>query len=573
MADDHANAGTEAGAERRGPAARPRGIVAHLKRYGAFYAIAAAVVLVVALLPSIGGDDDDADEAGTADGETAAVATDGPWRPGSGDIEHGSGTARSGVACEPGVGQIPDTVLAVPCLPEFSGDNGGATYRGVTEDTITLVRRVFPETANTEAVRSELDEVGIASTEVMIEIRDQFIDYFNENFELYGRRVEIVEYESRFGNSTEEALGQGREGACQDATYIVEELEAYGVVGGAGVGGGGGFGSGPFAECAAERGLVVFSGGPYFPESWYQELHPYVWHTTMDCEQIARHAAAYIGTRLADQPAEFAGDPELASRTRKFGSYTAEGRYSQCNDLTRQLLQDEYGTYDEDAATPTIRYALDISRFAEQAMRAVVQWKADDVTTVIIGSDPISLEFLTQAAEEQDYHPEWVILGTAQQDNDNFGRSYNQNQVDGHMFGLSQISGTDELYGPDSDPASLYRKLNDEDIPDGTTGSFFGSVRVFNMLQAAGPELTPENMAQGVQSMPPLGGGDRVLWHFGEGHTATEDAREVYWDGSAPPRPDEPDQSERGAFVATYDGQRFLPEDWPAESPPIYPDR
>ncbi|HYZ98058.1 MAG TPA: hypothetical protein VE575_04850 [Acidimicrobiales bacterium] len=582
MADDDLDASGDAGngdADSRGDRRRGNGAASHLRRYGVFYAIAVVVAIVVAVLPSVGGDGDD--DGGSDDGDLAASedgadgSTDGPWRPGSGDIEHGTGTARSGVECEPGVGQIPDTVLAVPCLPEFTGDNGGATSRGVTEDTIRIVRRTFPSSANTEAVREELAEAGFATPEDVIEIRDQFIDYLNENYELYGRRVEIIEYESQFGDSTAEALEEGREGACQDATFIAEELDAFGVIGPGIAGLGGGPGSGPFSECAAERGLVVFSGGAYFPESWYEELHPYIWNDTMDCEQVARHTAAYITNRLGDRPATYAGDPELASRTRKFGSYTPEGRRGECNDLSRQILEDG-GVYDGEADTPTVRYALDISRFAEQAQRAVVQWKADDVTTVVVGSDPISLEFLTQAAEDQDYHPEWFILGTAQQDSNVFGRTYNQNQADGHMFGMSLISGTDDLYGPDSDPARLYRKLNDgEQILGGTTGALFDSVHWFNLLQAAGPELTAENLARGVQRLPPLGGGDRVRYHFGDGHTAIKDAREIYWDGDAPPGLDEPNPEGelQGAFVETNDGERFLPDEWPAEDPPIYPDR
>ncbi len=448
MAQGTCEGGTDVAEDSGG---RRKGLAAHMKRYGVFYGAAAAVAVVVAVLPSVGGDDDD--DSDSTNGANGEVAADGAWRPGSGDIEHGTGTSRSGVTCEPGVNQIEETVLSAPCLPEFTGDNGGATSRGVTEDTIRIVRRTFPVSANLEATREELQAAGLATPEVSIEVRDQFIDYFNESYELYGRNVEIVEYESRFGDSTAEALGEGREGACQDAAYIADELEAFGVIGGGEAGITGAAGSGPFAECAAERELVVFSAGAYYPESWYDDLHPYAWNFTMDCETLATHMAAYITNRLAGGTAEFAGDPEVASRPRKFGSYTPEGTRTVCNDVTREILEDN-GTYDGESDTQTIRYALDISRFGEQATRAVVQWKADEVTTVIVGSDPISLQFLTEAAEEQDFHPEWVIVGSAQQDSNVFGRSYEQNQADGHMFGLSLISGTEDLYGTDSDPAA-----------------------------------------------------------------------------------------------------------------------
>src|SRR3712207_8063004 len=51
-------------------------------------------------------------------------------------------------------------------------------------------------------------------------IRDVFIEYLSENYELYGRRIEIEEYVSEFSNNTAELLGGNREEACQDATQI-----------------------------------------------------------------------------------------------------------------------------------------------------------------------------------------------------------------------------------------------------------------------------------------------------------------------------------------------------------------
>jgi len=130
---------------------RSRGSTSHLRRYGPFYAIGAVILLVLVLVPIItGGDDDGGDDESTV--AAGGGNGDGPWRPASGDIETGSGTTRGGEACEEGVRQIPDTVYAPPCLPVFTGDNGGATSRGVTEDTIKLVFRDFPESANSAAL-------------------------------------------------------------------------------------------------------------------------------------------------------------------------------------------------------------------------------------------------------------------------------------------------------------------------------------------------------------------------------------------------------------------------------------
>ena len=103
---------------------------ARARRYGAFYAIAIVIAVLAVVLPSRGGDEDDGD-AGT-DEVAAGGDADAAWAPASGGIEAGTGTTVGGVACKEGVKQVPDLQYSVPCVPKFTGDNGGATSQGVT---------------------------------------------------------------------------------------------------------------------------------------------------------------------------------------------------------------------------------------------------------------------------------------------------------------------------------------------------------------------------------------------------------------------------------------------------------
>ena len=548
---------------------RTRGSKSHLRRYGPFYAIGAVILLVLVLVPVITGGDDDGD-----DDETASVATggsngDGPWRPASGDIESGTGTTKNGDECGEGDRQIPETVYSVPCLPEFTGDNGGATSRGVTGDTIRLVFRDFPESANSQQTDQELRDRGLATTEETDAIRDQFIEYLSDHYELYGRKIEISEYTSQFSNNTSELLGGNREEACQDATQIVEEVGAFGVIGLGGQ-------SGVFSECAAERGLMVFNGGAYYSEDWFRDQHPYVWSSTMDCSRVSAHVAEYIGKRLLDKPAKFAGDPELAEKTRTFGTYVPENeQYAKCVDITENIVKDEYGG---SGSQVIVRYQLDISRFTEQAQRAVVQFKAEGVTTVVTAADPISIAALTTAANEQDYHPEWLTIGTAFADLNSFARGYDQEEVDGHLFGLSQLGEDSAIFGPEGEVEPLYKKMTGEEILKGTTGEFYYLVNALNLLQAAGPDLTPENVAKGAWSLPPMGDETSAagVWWYGDSvdgdggdHTVVQDSKEVYWDADAPPEETEVDQDAKGDYLPTYDGRRFSLGEWPEGEPEL----
>ena len=555
---------TEQARNRRGVGAEARrGSGGHLRRYGPFYAIAVAIAVAIVVLPGTGGDGDDDSGGSTATSATGAPVAD-EWAPASGEIAVGTGTTRGGIECKSGVAQVPDTIYAAPCVPEFTGGNGGETYRGVSADTIRVVYKRFPSSANQQAVNDGLHAAGLATPEESFEIEKQFIEYFNGQYELYGRKVEVIDYESEFGNSTSEALGQGREGACQDATKIVEELDAFAVIGETSL---------VFSECAAERGLVVLSGGAYASEEWYQELHPYAWHLTMSCTVISDHVAEYLGKRLhsAADKAEFSGG-DLRGRTRKFGTYIPDiETYLECNDRTIRLLKEDYGI--ADAASERITYQLDISRFAEQAQRAVLQLKADGITSVVLAADPFSIQFMTAAAREQDYFPEWITIGSAAADTDNFGRSYNPESVDGHLFGVSQLPQDELLLGPDSEAGKLYEKITGETIPGGTSGFLNAATMMFNFFQAAGPDLTPENLAAGAQSLPVVGDAQLGVWSWQGDHTGREDAREVYWDPDEEPSPAEADRSLRGRWVATDGGRRYMRGAWPEVAPAVYPDR
>ncbi len=476
-----------------------------------------------------------------------------------------SGTARSGVACEPGVRQIPFSSYATQCTRQFEGDNGGETTRGVTAEEIIIVRRSFPESANSRAADELNSRAGFADPETADRVRDELVAYFNSAYELYGRQVKIIEYESENGDSTEEVQGRGREGACADATKIANELGAFGTIDG---------GSAPFAECAAERGLVVFDGAAYYPERFYQKFHPFVWHRVMECERISYQVAEYVGKRLLDRKAKWAGDTVMQQQERVFGTYVPDNDgYQHCVQISERELEQEYGGQ----VASRYNYQLDLSRFPDQAAQAAVQFKADGVTTVILACDPYSVVFLTQAAERQSWHPEWYIIGVASQDTDNFGRLYDQNQVDGHMFGMSQLGRTEDLIGPNSEAGRVYKHATGNDMPEGTSGDYYESVSFFNLLQAAGPTLTPDSLANGAMTIPPGGAPDfpAGYWSLQDGpdgtagagdHTLVEDSREIYWDGSA----QAPDGDE-GTFLETYDGRRFRNNEWPEEEPPVYP--
>ena len=91
---------------------------------------------------------------------------------------------------------------------------------------------------------------------------------------------------------------------------------------------------------------------------------------------------------------------------------------------------------------------------------------------------------------------------------------------------------------------------------------------MFNLLQVAGPNLTPDNIALGAAAMPPGGGASAAYgtWSLADDHTEIDDSREIYYDSKG--------KDYKGvspAYVETYGGKRFSSGQWPQEEPPVYP--
>ena len=525
--------------------------------------------------------------AGAAGGATAqageAVAAGGEAAPAADAIQRGTGVTRGGMECKEGVQQIPISSYAAPCQNKYEGPNGGATYRGVTEKEILVVRREFPESANSQATRAVAEQAGAASEDDAKMVRDTFIAYFNKSFELYGRTVKWVDYESQnSASSTDEAQSKGKEKACLDADDVVKELKAFASSSG----------SSPYSECAAERKMLVFSAAAYFPERFFRKYHPYLWGGAMECERISYQVGEYIGKRLGHAPAKWAGDPVLRAKPRLYGTYVPDNDgYQTCVGIFRGEMK-KYGV----EPGPKYDYQLDVSRFPDQAAQASVQFSAAGVTTVILACDFISAVVLTEAASRQNWRPEWLSIGVGGTDIDNTARLYDQAQVDGHLFGQSQLGATGKLGGPASEPGRLFKMLTGKEIPSGTDGSYFTLVRVYSMLQAAGPILTPEAIARGVMTLPPVGAPDFAIGYGsfldgpdgtpGQGdHTLVEDSREVFWVNGVNNKSSEEDACIKhsdpyynsptdgcaGTFRETYGGKRFRNGEWPKEEPQIYP--
>ncbi|MHB1855168.1 MAG: hypothetical protein ACYCS2_08940 [Acidimicrobiales bacterium] len=505
--------------------------------------------------PSVGG-------GGSGGGGAGGSTGSGPV----GVVQAGTGITRGGSTCGPGVRQITFSAYADNCVAKFSGNDGGATARGVTASTINIAVRQYTDAtgANSLATEAEIEAAGGVSYSTSYGYIQSIVKWMNSHFELYGRQVKLDLFQGQ-GNSTNEALGQGQAQACADADTEANSLHVFGGFNWSGI-----FESEPFSACAARYQLYVPEGAAYYPESFYQQWNPYVWGITMNCTLISDEVGEWVGKQLAPYPTKWAasdGVVPLNGKQRKFAVYVPNNQgYQECVQASLNVEENQY--HISKAREDQYNYALDIATFPQDAQKAIIQFAANDDTTVVLACDPISPIFLTQDAVQQNYYPEWALIGVAETDTDSYGQLWDSKAITGHLFGLSQLAATSAILNPNGE-AGTALKAAGVPLNISSATDYFELLSMFNQLQAAGPDLTAANIAAGTPHIPP-GTGEFGTWQFGfdgNTHTAIVDSREIYWDASA----QSPADGKTGTYVQIYNGQRFELGQFPTSEPPYYP--
>src|SRR5258708_22385989 len=149
----------------------------HARRYSVIYTLGVLGVASVLMMPTVaqsartsaatqptGGSGSQAAGQGGGSGDNGAgTVAPAPGTTGGagsgvaapiGKVQVGSGVTRGGFPCSPGVHQLPYSQYAAPCVAAFTGNNGGATWNGVTATTITFAYRHCTDSsgANSPAV-------------------------------------------------------------------------------------------------------------------------------------------------------------------------------------------------------------------------------------------------------------------------------------------------------------------------------------------------------------------------------------------------------------------------------------
>ncbi|HEX6167661.1 MAG TPA: hypothetical protein VFZ30_12790, partial [Acidimicrobiales bacterium] len=311
-----------------------------LKGYAPLLVLVGALVAMVVIVPS------------TVPGELASATGAGPEVVDDGRPATGWDDTVS--ACADRELQVPDLGYSPPCF-SFSGDNGGATTPGVTEDTIKVSYRLTAD-PNLLVLLGQLGGVPLdESNEEMLATAEALVEYVNDTFEFYGRTIELVGYEGR-GLILSEFTGGGQDAATNDSIKVASEIGAFADLTGL---------TQPYADALA-RNEVVNVGAPYMSREWFEDHRPYAWSTVPDCTATAEMSAAYSNRRLFGREARWAQD-DMSGDERTLAVVAPNNlEYQQCVDAFVDGLAAEGNDVAE-----RLDYSIDITTLQTSAASIV----------------------------------------------------------------------------------------------------------------------------------------------------------------------------------------------------------
>ncbi|MCC7077082.1 MAG: ABC transporter substrate-binding protein [Acidimicrobiia bacterium] len=524
-----------------------------MRGWGPLAGFVAALLLMSLLIPTKGPvvvtEFTSADDAAASGGKSSAGSGAGTS---TGDV---AGTQAQTGGAPPGAEVCPDRTVQVPGDPysppcfAFSADNGGATTKGVTGDKIVVTARMSRGTGFQDALQQAAGADISDTPEDLMRTMEALAEYFNTRFQLYGRKIEFKFFFGK-GDSTVEVLGGGQEGAEADAVQVAEELGAFAELNAT---------TPPFADALSRRNVMNF-GAPYMSREWLTQRRPYSWSQLTDCSIVVETTAEYLNKRLAGKPASHAG-PGLQGKPRSVGLVAPENSwYQECVKAGRAVV-DKAGN--SSLLVADEKYKLDLGLMSNQATNLIAKLKSTGATTILCGCDPVMLVFMTQKAEEQDYHPEWIVSGVAFSDQDMVGQLFQQDQWQ-RAFGISYAGAPQPLRA--SFGYNAYKSVRDDEPAFSVDLIYYQMYMLAIGLQMAGPQLTPETFEQGMFNYPG-GTGPAGTWKFGANqYTPTQDAREVWY--SRDTRSTQ--NGEVGAYIDTSPGTRYPVGQWPAGDPPVF---
>lgn len=548
------------------------------RRYAPLAAVVAVQLLIIALAPSTalksrvstsgrrlaagqvaGGDvaaGDNGAAAATGADTGAAGAAGGGAAAATGAAAAGGSAAAGGAggaagALPPGVSAKGDTshcvgkrqfdpaidAYAPPCVPKFTGDNGGATASGVSKSQIEVVDYYDKGSDAVNAIlKAEGAYVSIDQLKAYDSVAANFI---NSHYELYGRKIHID-----VAQGTCNSIPPDVSCLRKEFDDIIAQYKPFAI-------------KWDTSLCSAcydeisQKG-VLNVGGYNFTDDFNRAHAPFHYDIFESGTRIAQALANFYCANLNGKPAQWAGSQNPADKLN--GKPRVLGVIS-TNDPENMKEEKEFDQFLGQGCgvhvAHTYFYAQDITTAEQQRAAGVSAMRqAPESTTVVCLCDPVAPAFLFEEEQQENYYPENVIGGTQGIDTDAIGQSFGPGANNAPSLACpTPAAGCefDGVVGIATQPVPLEPKFNDRGSRVWKLGGGQGAPpyeavsRTWDYLnllatlfQQAGPQLTADNANAGIIATAAIGGNAPNLAKRAIGANGnfgwSQDSVAVFWD-------------------------------------------
>ena len=556
-----------------------------MRRYPPLLSIAAAVLIALVVLPSslnlpqsnpsqtleyapVPPEDTDEPPPPTGNlsslglGSSSSIEGEAPELPGAGDIPQIPGKSPRTKECvkraDGSIGQTDDP-LAPPCVADFRGDNGGATYQGVDGEEIRVLfyfqgfsnfvnicrdpNQVTPDKTYIDLAQPPADD-----EHCIIRVLRTWQQYFNERFQTYDRFAHFFVYFSGEGRNEEERRA--------DAAENYEKVKPFAVIST-----GNSF-TEAYLEVMTKRGVLNFGSFSARSQDFFQQYAPLVWGYLPSLEKQAENFASYICTKVAPFPVSFSRNAGENGQPRKYGlwrtSDEAKPELIALAAALKQYVKQQCNLeFAAEATFPSADYVQDNRYSPRYATTTVADWKQKGITTVIW---PGGLETnFTKQAGQLSYYPEIVALGDGVLEEATSGTFQDQSAWDQAHVVTNVVQVADErrqqcyVAFRQADPGA------DDNETRSVACALYPDIRMlFTGIQAAGPKLSPQSVDKGFHAIPAVRSPEpsvpACFYDRGD-YTCVKDALVERWDRTA--------NDGQGCFKATEGGERYFTGIWP----------
>lgn len=474
--------------------------------------------------------------------------------------------------------------LSPPCVAFYQGNNGGATYQGVTG---SLVKVLFYYDCYQELTGASqgpfatpcgaiinLDNPPPASQRIPPEnALIAWEKFFNLRYQTYNRHVQFWVQFATYDQATglEDSTSQ-----TEDAANAYAEVHPFAVIDLSSSFGGGGTG---YVSYMNQHHVLVFGTAVGLSNQFYLGYPGLDYGYAPPIQKSASQYAQFFCSVLKGKPVDDVGpnsnpatDPPVKDgEPRKYGFiYTTDPSVPTLTEqakLSIADIQSECGvTISATATYPNNGYVADTSTLPTYAIEAMAKFQQDGITTILW---PAGFETkFSQAAQQEGYYPEWILGDDALQAANSDAQFQNQQEW-AHAWIM-----TSQTYYPVLQDQICYREYRtvDQTSSDENVANYacplYNSIRqLFTGIQVAGPDLTPQSIDEGFHAIPAVPSTNPQVpacFYPPNDYTCVQDDAIEWYNPNAPAT--KTDDGEPGSWQMVFNGKRFLPGEFPTSN-------